>query len=57
MHDDRREGQQWNRSPGNLYSEVRQVRLDPAAGGAIALVADKVIPPVVVPPDTAWWTY
>ena len=54
MHDDQWEGQQWNRSPGNLYSEVRQVRLDPAQGASIALVADKVIPPVVVPPDTAW---
>jgi len=54
MHDDQWEGQQWNRSPGNLYSEVQQVHLDPAKGGTIALVAGKVIPPVVVPPDTAW---
>lgn len=54
MHDDQWEGQQWNRSPGNLYSEVRQVRLDPAKGGTIALAADKVIPPVTVPPDTPW---
>jgi len=54
MHDDQWEGQQWNRSPGNLYSEVRQVRLDPAKGGAVTLVADKVIPPVTVPPDTPW---
>ena len=54
MHDDRWEGQQWNRSPGNLYSDVRQVHLDPARGGTIALVADQVIPPVTVPPDTAW---
>ena len=54
MHDDQWEGQQWNRSPGNLYSEVRQVSLDPSKGGTITLVADKVIPPVVVPPDTPW---
>jgi hypothetical protein len=54
MHDDQWEGQQWNRSPGNLYSELRQVRLDPAKGGTIALAADKVIPPVTVPPDTPW---
>jgi hypothetical protein len=54
MHDDRWEGQQWNRSPGNLYSEVRQLHLDPAKGGTISLVASKVIPPIVVPPDTAW---
>jgi len=54
MHDDQWEGQQWNRSPGNLYSDVQQVHLDPAKGGTIALVAGKVIPPVQVPPDTAW---
>jgi len=54
MHDDQWEGQQWNRSPGNLYSEVQEVHLDPATGGTIALVAGNVIPPVQVPPDTAW---
>jgi hypothetical protein len=54
MHDDQWEGQQWNRSPGNLHSEVRQGDLDPAKGGTISLVADKVIPPVEDPPDTAW---
>jgi len=54
MHDDQWEGQQWNRSPGNLYSDVQQVHLDPAKGGTIALVAGTVIPPVQAPPDTAW---
>jgi hypothetical protein len=54
MHDDQWEGQQWSRSPGNLYSQVQKVRIDPARGGTIRLVADKVIPPVQVPPDTKW---
>ena len=54
MHDDRWEGQQWNRSPGNLYSAVERVRLDPEADAVIALSAENVIPPVVVPPDTEW---
>ncbi|MGE3191469.1 MAG: hypothetical protein AB7N90_17420, partial [Vicinamibacterales bacterium] len=54
MHDDQWEGQHWNRSPGNMYSAVQKVHIDPAAGGTIRLVADKVIPPVVVPPDTEW---
>ena len=54
MHDDRWEGQHWNRSPGNLYSAVERVRLDPEADAAIALSAENVIPPVVVPPDTEW---
>lgn len=54
MHDDQWEGQQWARSPGNLYSEVRRVRLDPSAGTVVRLAADRTIPPVQVPPDTRW---
>ncbi len=54
MHDDQWEGQRWNRSPGNLYSDVQKVRIDPKQGGTIALSAAHVIPPVEVPPDTAF---
>ncbi len=54
MHDDRWEGQRWNISPGNLYSRVERVRLDPKAGGVIRLVTDEVIPPVEIPPDTRY---
>ena len=54
MHDDRWEGQHWNISPGNLHSEVRRVRIDPEAGGVIELLADQVIPPIEVPPDTEY---
>jgi hypothetical protein len=54
MHDDQWEGQRWPRSPGNLYSEPVRVRVDPAKGGVVKLNANKVIPPVVVPPDTQW---
>lgn len=54
MHDDQWEGQQWNRSPGNLASEVRKVRLDPEAGYTFALEATNVIPPITVPQDTSW---
>ena len=54
MHDDRWEGQHWNRSPGNLYSAVERVQLDPEADTVIALSAENVIQPVVVPPDTEW---
>jgi hypothetical protein len=52
MHDDRWEGQRWTRSPGNMYSAVQRVRIEPAKGGVIRLTADRVIPPVTVPPDT-----
>ena len=54
MHDDQWEGQQWHQAPGNLYSRPRKITLDGSAGYRIALVADQTIPPVVVPPDTAW---
>ena len=52
MHDDQWEGQRWQRSSGNLYSDVERVRLDPAAGGVVKLVAKNVIPPIQAPPDT-----
>jgi len=51
-HMDQWEGQQFNISPGNLFSEVRKVHLDPAAGYEVKLELTKVIPPVNVPPDT-----
>ena len=53
-HMDQWEGQQFNRSPGNLYSETKKVRLDPAAGYKIRLALTKVIPPIEVPADTEW---
>ncbi|HTS28102.1 MAG TPA: alpha/beta hydrolase-fold protein [Bryobacteraceae bacterium] len=53
-HMDQWEGQKFNRSPGNLYSEIRKVHLDPAAGYDVRLELTKVIPPIETPPDTAW---
>jgi len=49
MHDDQWEGQQWNRSPGNLYSTPKRMRVDPRAATTIKLAVTEVIPPVVVP--------
>jgi hypothetical protein len=54
VHLDQWEGQQFDRSPGNLYSEVKQVRLDPAAGYEVELSLTKRIPPVEIPKDTEW---
>ena len=54
MHDDQWEGQQWNRSPGNLYSVPRQVRIDPARPAVVRLVADQKVAPIAVPANTAW---
>jgi hypothetical protein len=54
VHLDQWEGQQWNRSPGNLVSEVQRVRLDPSTGFNVKLNLTKKLPPIQVPPDTEW---
>jgi hypothetical protein len=53
-HMDQWEGQQFNRSPGNLYSEVKKVHLDPDKNYRIELNTDQVIPPLEVPEDTSF---
>ena len=54
MHNDQWEGQRWNISPGNFYSDVRKVYIDPANDESIRLECTNVIPPVEIPPDTKW---
>ena len=53
-HMDQWEGQHFNRSPGNLIGDVRQVPLDPDEGYTVRLEADRIIPPVEEPDDTEW---
>ncbi len=48
------EGQQWERSPGNLYSTPRRLRVDPAAVNTISLTLDRVVPPIDPPEDTKY---
>jgi hypothetical protein len=54
LHDDQWEGEQFNKSPGNLVSEVRRVHLDPARGDTIRLELARALPPIELPPDTKW---
>jgi len=54
MHDDRWEGQSFARSPGNLFSDVKRVRLDAQQGYVIPLETSQVIPPIEVRADTPW---
>lgn len=49
---DRGEGQQWNRAPGNLYSQPRKMAL--GAGVEARLVLDQEIPPIPEPKDTKY---
>jgi hypothetical protein len=53
LHMDQWEGQNWKRSPGNIYGDPVKVTWDPKSPTPIALVANKVIPQVQPPADTA----
>ena len=48
LHPDMGEGQHWNVSPGNFYSEPRKVRVG-AGAAPIEVVMDRVIEPIVTP--------
>jgi S-formylglutathione hydrolase FrmB len=39
-------------APGNCYSDVREIRLDPARSGIVKLELSRVVPPEQLPPDT-----
>ena len=52
MHNDQWEGQRWNRSPGNLYSDVMNVNIDPTESKPIRLVCTNVIPEITMSADT-----
>lgn len=49
---DNGEGQKWNRSPGNLYSTPKKVRV--GKSGAVVIEMDQIIPPIEPPSDTPW---
>src|SRR5215469_13649267 len=53
-HKDQWEGQQFNRSPGNLYSVAQHVHLDPLSGYDVRLELSNTIPPVSLPGDTQY---
>ena len=52
LHMDQGEGQQWNESPGNLYSKPQKVELGP--GSTVTIVLTEVIPPVERAKDTKY---
>lgn len=53
-HNDQWEGQQFNRSPGNLYSVAQNVHLDPLSGYDVRLQLTNTIPAVPMPADTEY---
>ncbi len=54
LHNDQWEGQRWNRSPGNMYSDIKKVYIDPESQKSIKVQCTNVIPPVEIPEDTKW---
>jgi len=51
---DRGEGQQWNRKPGNLYSQPVKMRLDPQSSQPIKISLNQVMPEIPDPPETKY---
>ncbi len=51
---DNGEGQQWNRSPGNLYSKPFKITVGENGVENISVVMDQEIPPIEEPADTEW---
>ncbi|HEY7817328.1 MAG TPA: alpha/beta hydrolase-fold protein [Vicinamibacteria bacterium] len=48
------EGQQWERSPGNLFSTPTRLHIDPETDQVVSLTLDQVIPPIDPPADTKY---
>jgi hypothetical protein len=51
---DNGEGQQWNKSPGNLYSKPVRVTVTENGAVDLDLVMDQIIPEIEEPEDTEW---
>lgn len=51
---DNGEGQQWNRSPGNIYSTPVKITIEEGKSSNFSIVMDQVIPPIEEPEDTEW---
>jgi S-formylglutathione hydrolase FrmB len=54
VHMDQWEGQDMERSPGNLVSEVQQIHIDPSVGFSVKLALTRTLPSVNIPADTEW---
>jgi len=54
---DRGEGQQWNKAPGNLYSEPIEMTIDPGKRETLRIVLHRAIEPVDEVTDTKYVRY
>ena len=51
---DNGEGQQWNRSPGNLYSKPFRIKVGTNGIEQVDVIMDQIIPPIEEAKDTEW---
>ena len=51
---DHGEGQQWNKKPGNLFSQPQKIHIDPSQSGAVKISLTETIPPIEEPKDTKY---
>lgn len=51
---DRGEGQKWNRAPGNVYSTIQKVTINPNSKEEIRLTLSEIIPLIEAPKDTKY---
>lgn len=51
---DRGEGQQWNKAPGNVFSKIKKVTIDPKVKEEIHLDLTEIIPPIEEPKDSKY---
>jgi enterochelin esterase-like enzyme len=54
LHQDQGEGQNWRRSPGNLYGEPVKVTIEAGKSVTVPLRLDKIVPPIKPYEDTKW---
>ncbi|OFW08067.1 MAG: hypothetical protein A3H96_21980 [Acidobacteria bacterium RIFCSPLOWO2_02_FULL_67_36] len=53
-HMDQWEGQRWNRSPGNLYSEPQKIKLSEISSQSVRIELTQKFPPIDPPADTKY---
>jgi len=51
---DNGEGQQWNKSPGNIYNEPIEISFSSESSSDMSITINKVIPEIEAPADTEW---
>jgi hypothetical protein len=51
---DNGEGQQWNKSPGNLYSSPTKISFSPSGSSELKVALNNIIPEIPQPEDTEW---